>query len=308
MRRIIRSLKFGFSEAAGFGGFFFWRGLERCLGVVVLNAVARTYYLCRATFNELFKKAPLARVEPEWLRTDGSLRSRIRRRRQKYHNYLLQCFPDRLGRPEWRSCCRLEGLEHLRAARQAGRPVVLAFFHFGPIYIMRQWVRAHGFPAAVFVAGELEARNRLLRFRDRLTPFPEVPVIFYPRELRALTKFLAGGNILLIAVDMPVGRQTTAETDDGWELNMNSGAARLANRAGADLIPVSIVTEGPWRFRMKFGQPIAGKEIPTGDDQTAANNRLLQAVLPDFKSYPEQFDLPRRWKKKENGTKNIQTG
>ena len=297
MRRVIRSLKFGFSEAAGFGGFFFWRGLARCLGVDGLYAVARAFYLTRATFNELFRKPPQARAEPEWLRTDGRLPARIRRRTQKYLNYLLKSFPDRLAEPAWLCRCQVEGAEHVQAARQAGRPVVLAFFHFGPIYTIRQWVRAHGIPAAALVFGALETHGGLAEFRDRRTPFPKVPIAFYPRQLRAMTEFLAAGNILMIAVDTAVGRHTTAQVDSEWALDLNTGPARLANRTGADLILMTIINEGPWRFRIKFSPPIPGAELPTEADQAAANQRLLTAMLPDFKAHPDQFDLPRPWKR-----------
>ena len=297
MRRVIRSLKFGFSEAAGFGGFFFWRGLERCLGVGGLFVVARAFYLSRATFNELFRKPPPPRDEPEWLQTDGRLRARIRRRTQKYLNYLLKSFPDRLADPAWLGRCRVEGAEHVESARQAGRPVVLAFFHFGPIYTIRQWVRAHGLPAAAFVFGAQEARGGLSRFRDRRSPFPGVPINFYPRQLRAMTEFLAAGNILLIAVDTAAGRHTTADVNGTWSLDLNTGPARLANRTGADLILVSIINEGPWRFRLKFSPPIPGAELRTEPEQAAANRRMLAAMLPDFKAHPDQFDLPRGWKR-----------
>jgi lauroyl/myristoyl acyltransferase len=297
MRRVIRSLKFGFSEAAGFGGFFFWRGLERCLGVDGLYAVARAFYFSRATFNELFRRPPRSRDEPEWLRTDGRLPARIRRRTLKYLNYLLKSFPDRLAEPAWLCRCRMEGVEHVRAAQQAGRPVVLAFFHFGPIYTVRQWVRAHGFPVAAFVSGALETRGGLAQFRDRRSPFPGVPITFYPRQLRAMTEFLAAGNLLLIAVDTAAGRHTTAAADGAWTLDLNTGPARLANRAGADLILISIINEGPWRFRLKFSPPIPGAELGTEVEQAAANQRLLAMMLPDFKAHPDQFDLPRDWQR-----------
>ena len=298
MRRTIRSLKFGFSEAAGFGGFFFWRGLDRCLGITGLFLIARCYYFCRATLNEISKRPEPPRPEPPWLRLDGSLPSRIRRRMQRYVVELVKSFPDRMAEPRWRAICRLEGTAHLDAARQAGRPVVLVFVHLGPIYIMRQWLRAFGFPAAAYVGGDLESRGRVTRFQDRLTPFPKMPVVFFPGEMRAVIKFLQAGNILFMAVDLREGQRTTVETDDGWTTRLNTGAARLANLTGAHLMVATTVNEGWNRFRIKISDPIAGEQLGTEKEWAEANRRLFAALLPDLKACPEQFVLPMLWQQK----------
>jgi len=296
MRRTIRSLKFGFSEAAGYGGFFFWRGLERCLGIGGLFLVARIFCWCRAMLNEITKRPEKPSSEPAWLRIDGSLRSRIRRRWQRYLIHILECFPDRMARPEWRAICRLDGTEHLEAARQAGRPVVLAFFHLGLIHNLRQWLRAFGFAAGLYHGGNLKSRGKVAQLRDRLTPFPEVPQLFFPGEMRAVIKFLQAGNILLIAVDMPEGHRTTVETDDGWTTRLNTGAARLANLMGADLMVVTSVNEDWNRFRIKISHLTAGEQLRTEQEWAEANRRLFAAVLPEFKKYPEQFVQPIRWR------------
>jgi len=189
----------------------------------------------------------------------------------------------------------MEGLEYLRAAQAAGRPVVLAFFHFGPVYTLRQWVRAYGFPAAGYMGGDLESRGKLAQLQDRVTPFPEVPTIFFPDDLRAVMKFVKGGNILFMAVDSREGRQTTAEVEGGWTTKLNTGAARLAHGTGADLMLCSIVNEDFWRYRVKFSPPIPGESLGTEEDLAEANRRLLEAMLPDFKAYPDQFVLPIQW-------------
>jgi lauroyl/myristoyl acyltransferase len=298
VRRVIRSIKCGYVDAAGLAGFHIWRRLARCLGAGGVCALARAFYLCRAMVNEAFKKPCPRGEEPEWLRVGGSLGFRIRRRQWRYLNDLLRNFPDRMAGPHWRSRCRMEGLEQLQAAQVAGRPVVLAFFHFGPIYTLRQWVRAYGFPAAAYLGGDLKSRGKLAQLQDRVTPFPEVPTVFFPHELRAVTKFVKGGNIIFVAMDLWEGRQTTAEVDGGWVMKLNTGAARLAHATGADLMLCSIVNEGFWRYRVKFGPRIPGESLRTEADWAEANRRLLEAMLPDFKAYPDQFILPIQWSRK----------
>jgi lauroyl/myristoyl acyltransferase len=268
------------------------------VGIRGLYLVAGAFYWCRAFFNEVFKKPAPLNIGLEWLQVDTSLRGRIRRRQRRYLNTLMRNFPDRMAEPAWRSWCRIEGVEYLQAAQAAGRPAVLAFFHFGPVFIIRQWVRAHGFPAASYHAGDSRARSKLVQLQDHVSPFPKVRTKFYLDELRAATKFVNGGNILLIAVDVSEGRRTTAEVGDGWSVKLNTGAARLAHGAGADLMLCSIANEGLWRYRVKISAPIPGEGLRTEADWAAANNRLLAQMLPDFKAYPDQLILPIAWSRK----------
>jgi lauroyl/myristoyl acyltransferase len=117
--------------------------------------------------------------------------------------------------------------------------------------------------------------------------------------MRGVIKFLQAGNILLIAVDMPEGQRTTVETDDGWTARLNTGAARLANLMGADLMGVTCVNEDWNRFRIQINPVTAGEQLRTEPDWAEANRRLFAAVLPDFKKYPEQFTQPFWWGKRE---------
>jgi hypothetical protein len=55
---------------------------------------------------------------------------------------LLCLWPDRLHTPRWRRRCRCHGLEAFEAAGAQDRPVIVAFLHFGPISVLRYWLRA----------------------------------------------------------------------------------------------------------------------------------------------------------------------
>ena len=151
------------------------------------------------------------------------------------------------------------------------------------------------------MGGDLESRGRVARFQDRLTPFPEVPLLFFPGEMRALIKFLQDGNILFMAVDLREGQRTTVATDAGWTTRLNTGAARLANLTGADLMAVATVNEDWNRFRITISPPIAGEQLRTEQEWAEANRRLFVAVLPDLKAYPDQFVLPILWRQVRDG-------
>jgi lauroyl/myristoyl acyltransferase len=98
-----------------------------------------------------------------------------------------------------------------------------------------------------------------------------------------------------MAVDLRDGQRTTVETGDGWTTRLNTGAARLANLTGADLMIATTVNEDWNRFRIKISHPLAGEQLTTEKEWAEANRRLFAAVLPDLKAYPEQFVLPMLW-------------
>ena len=129
---------------------------------------------------------------------------------------MLEYLPERLAETKWMSNCRMTGLDRLQQARQNGRPVVLAFCHFGPYFLLRSWLRAAGFPVAAMVGGKPGNRSRLRRREDRVSPFPEIPIAFHLDQLRAADGFLAAGNSLMVAIDNVAGKQMDVPVGDGW--------------------------------------------------------------------------------------------
>ena len=272
-------------------GFVVVRRLERRLSPSALYRLLWLFYTARATANELFRR-PREYVGPPWLRFSNSLAARIRRRTQRYLNLALQFLPDRLEERHWRERCQVEGLEHLQAARTAGQPVVLAFFHFGGFYLVRDWLRGLGIPAAAFFGGRSTKRGKFTRLLDRLTPLPQVPLAFDPGQLRAVSEFLAGGNILLMAVDSAAVKHVIVPIDVDWNYALASGAARLAQRHQAKLLLCSMRSEGCWRFRLKLSAPVPVEYLRTEADWLAANQYLLAQIMPDLKLHPEELLFP----------------
>jgi lauroyl/myristoyl acyltransferase len=172
-------------------------------------------------------------------------------------NYFLsripEFFPDRLATPKWQSCFRTSGFHHLQEARKEGRSVVLVCFHFGTFKLMPFWLRALGIPAVALLRGKSQDRSRAKRMKDRLSPFPKLPTVFYTDDqLRTVIEFLASGHALLVAADRDTGRQITVAIDDHWSFRMATGAFRLASHCNAELIPVCMTDEGRWNFRLEI--------------------------------------------------------
>jgi len=273
-----------FQETCSWLFFPLIRWAERRLPVRGLYRILRPYGFVRAAFRGIPASVPL----PACLGAAKSVRAIRQWRGKSYLNHLLEYFPDRLAETKWMDRCRVGGVERLLQARQGGRPVVLAFAHFGPFFLLRYWLRAAGVPVASLVGGKSECRSWLRRHGDQLSPFPRVPTAFHPDQLRAANEFLAAGNSLLVAIDNVAGKQMSVPVCEGWTFQMATGAVRLAMHHQAELIPCSIIDEGCWRFHLELGQPLPTGCLATEADWVRAGKHLLDELLPRFQNHPRQ--------------------
>jgi hypothetical protein len=273
-----------FKETCGLLFFPIIRGAERRLSVPDLYRIMRTYSFVRAVFRGIPPSVPL----PACLGAGQSVHAIRQWRGDGYMNELLEYFPERLAETKWMDRCRIEGLEHLLQARRSGRPVVLAFGHFGPYFLARYWLRAAGVPVAALVGGIPEARSASRRRGDQLSPFSGIPTAFHRDELRAANEFLAAGNPLMVAIDNVTGKQMNVPAGGGWTFQMATGAVRLAMRHRAELVPCSIVYEGRWRFNIELGRPVPAEYLAAEADWVRAGKYLLGELLPRFQGHPQQ--------------------
>jgi hypothetical protein len=281
-------MKNGFKSACGLSFFFVIRGAERVLSVRGFHRILNPLVFVRAAVNTAFKKVRPPPSLPDFLRTPVTRRTARQYRQNHYLNHFLEFFPERLAGGKWMNGCHIEGLEHLCQARQSGRPAVLACCHFGSYFLLRFWLRAAGFPVATIVGGNSAGRAGLMRFKDRFSPFPEIPTAFYQDQLREAAEFLAAGNPLLLPIDAPAGKQMNVPFCEGWTFQMATGAVRLAVRHRAELIPCFIVDEGRWRFRIKLGMPVPEEFLATEAAWVRAGKHLLDEMFPAFQAHPEQ--------------------
>ncbi len=300
MQDFFFGLKLKFLDAVGCGVFFCLRQLERRLSPAALWTLVSPLAAGRTALNMFFKKTRCSAALPEFLHGLAGVPAIRQQRRADYLNRLLKNFPDRLAENKWRTRCQAEGLEHWHAAHRAGRPVVLAFFHFGPIFLMSYWLRALGIPAAAYTGGKSHRRLRLGKIRDSLSPVAGVPNLFYTDELRQSLAFLDAGNALLIAIDSPAEKNVVIPGVDGWNFAMPTGPIRMAAWRRAVLIPFSLVDTGGWNFRLQLHRPVPDKWLSGEENFEAAAKHLLAELLPVIQSQPEQCrtELARRFCKK----------
>ena len=118
---------------------------------------------------------PVSVPLPACLGEAKSVRAIRQWRMKGYLNRVLEYFPERLAETKWMSRCHIVGLDRVLRARQNGRPVVLAFFHFGAYRMSRFWLQAAGVPVATLLAGKAEDRAKWKRLeveRLKTASFP----------------------------------------------------------------------------------------------------------------------------------------
>ncbi|HXT10665.1 MAG TPA: hypothetical protein VN873_03815 [Candidatus Angelobacter sp.] len=284
--------------------FITMRRLERIFSVTLLRCVMTPFISLRVACKRKHSSIPLPEclcsgtgVSPVRTGTHGrgaratkpnQFRISKQWQRQDRLNAALEFFPDRLDEPKWRDRLKIRGLEYLETARRQKRPVVLAFCHFGRYSLLRYWLRAAGYPAAMVVKGRSEDRSPLKRLKDRYSPFPKIPTAFYnENQLREMIEFVAAGNPLLMALDVKLGKKLHVPVDDDWQFRMSSGPIRLAMRQRAELMACLIVDHGGWNFEITLGPPVPVEVIESGNELRAGEH-LLETILPILRAHPEQ--------------------
>jgi hypothetical protein len=282
------TFKKGYKDLAGRSFFSTLRAGERRLSPQAFYSGIKPFFLARAVANCAFRKRAYASPRPDFLHITEPGRAGRQQRTNGYLNHVLEFFPDRLSGKKWIRNCRVDGMEPVQSAVRNNRPAILAFSHFGPFFLLRFWLRAHGIPAASLLGGASEDRGVLMRLKDRFSPFPEVPIAFYSDQLRAADEFVAAGNPLLVPIDAPAHKRINVPFCEGWTFQIAAGAVRLAIRHNAVLIPCTIVDEGRWYFSIKLGEPVPREFLLSKTDWLPAGKHLIDQMIPIFRARPEQ--------------------
>jgi lauroyl/myristoyl acyltransferase len=274
----------------------FFRALERVLPVPVISLlcwpVAAAQAACQLTFVtptvRQFDRLPRALRPPlsraAWVAYLWRECTRINLAR------LLCLWPERLCRGRWAERCRSVGLERLKQAQASGRPVALAFLHFGPMILLCHWLRAQNLPAAALRTRPSAERPLYWKYIDRLSApshAPDLQSVIGRAELRRAKAHLRAGRILAITVEGRHERHLRL-VRDGFAFDMATGILRLAAATGAVVMPC-LLTAGPrMSFTAHFGDPVPDELVVDTNRHPAACEHLLREFLAVVGRHPGQ--------------------
>jgi KDO2-lipid IV(A) lauroyltransferase len=193
---------------------------------------------------------------------------------------------------------RIDGLEHLRAASEKGRGVLVVTGHLGnwellPIVADRAHIPLHVvYRPLDFTPLNLFFENLRARFGARLIPTSHAMI----RIVRALKQ----GGVVAILMDQSVDWYDGVWVDFfGRRTCTSKGMALIALKSRSPVVPVFLYREAE-HFRAVFGP-----EIPlasSGDkikDVEANTLNYSKAIEHGIRRHPEQwFWVHRRWKKR----------
>ncbi|RZU31448.1 phosphatidylinositol mannoside acyltransferase [Blastococcus saxobsidens] len=203
-----------------------------------------------------------------------------RRAMRSYARYWQEAFRlPTLGTRRILAGTTVDGVEHLRKARDEGRGVIIALPHSGNWDAAGVWFVDWLDGPFMTVAERLRPESlyrRFLDYRESLG-FRVVPLTGGPRpSAEVLREWLAAGGSACLLVDRNLGAGGVPVRFFDRPATMPGGAAALAAETGAALHPVVSRFDGPgWRHRVY-------PEVPVADASRTAVAAAMQQVADAF--------------------------
>ncbi|MGQ0642035.1 MAG: lysophospholipid acyltransferase family protein [Gemmatimonadaceae bacterium] len=208
--------------------------------------------------------------------------------------YIAECQVDLyrlVGRApnEIPSLVDIRGLEHLDAARQLGRGVIVATGHVGNYELGAACVAAMGYPVHGIVE---DVEPPILALLEKYRTATGMRTISRNRGARDAYRVLKSGEFLLLVADRVIG-----DASDGVEVpfcdgrrQVPRGPALLSLATGAPIVLGFAVRtpDGPRRYRLTLEPPI----MPDGTEPDAAltlTRRVADRLAAAVRSHPDQW-------------------
>jgi len=203
------------------------------------------------------------------------------------------------GRLPAPSECELTGLEHLEAAREGGRGVILVSAHFTTLEICMRLLCQRIPLAGMYRPHEEPAMEWAVK-RGRLR---HAVAMFSRDELRPALRHLKQGGLLWFAPDQETRRGDSVFVPffgrPAWSLTSTHQLARLS---GAAVLPLFHERLPDGRYRIQVLPKL--DDFP-GTDATADTARVMAAIEAMVREVPSQYLwIHRRFKHQPDGSAN----
>ena len=194
----------------------------------------------------------------------------------------------------------ITGLERLKKALKGGKGAICVSAHYGPFPFMGSALSLNG----IKEFGFLYRRPKNIAIADRFDDWIKMAgfrnIVDHPKEeaVRNVLHSLSGGGTVCILIDQhfPAGMEVPFF---GQPSKTGVGAAVMAARSGAPLVPIHIRTVGTPEFKylMEIDEPFPAPASMSNEDLKACMAALTGRVESWVTGEPRQwFWVHRRWK------------
>jgi lauroyl/myristoyl acyltransferase len=211
-------------------------------------------------------------------------------------NYWDTLVIPRLSRADIEAFVHVRGLEHLDAALRLGRGALLVGGHIGSIALAIQALSVRGYRVTCVVE-EIKPRELLEFWKKRRQALGLEIVFTNGLAARTLLAALRRGEVVALVTDRDVTGTGPRVLFFGVETTFAEGAAALALRTGAPILPATA-----WRLPDGSVQAVIEPpmSLPTTGHGPAARVELTQAIARrleyHIKGHPEQWTVfQQRW-------------
>jgi KDO2-lipid IV(A) lauroyltransferase len=184
-----------------------------------------------------------------------------------------------------------EGREHLRAAMDRGRGIVMALPHVGSWEWGGYWLALEGMPMTAIVE-RLEPEELFEWFIGQRTAMGLTAVPLGDGSSSALLRALKANHVAGLVSDRDLVGNGVEVEFFGEKTTLPAGAATLALRTGAPLLPV-VVYSGPGNWHTGIVHPPldTSRQGRMREDIARVTQDLATTFEHDIRAQPEQWHL-----------------
>lgn len=183
------------------------------------------------------------------------------------------------------------GWENLEQALSAGRGAIMVGVHLSSVALAGQLVGARGYPITAVV--ERVEPPELHELLVRLRSAGGVRIVALGANLmRELVAALRRNEVVGLIMDRDIAGTGVPVPFFGAETRLPGGAAALALRTGAPILPAVAVRRRDQRFEGWIEPPVAIERLPDLQSSVAATTRRIAERFERYiRAYPEQWTV-----------------
>lgn len=230
--------------------------------------------------------------------TEAMIRKGVRKTYQYFGKYLVDFFRFSKSHADWlNGRVSVQNLERLTREYQRGKGVIITTAHLGNWEVGGCVLASRGFPlTAVYRPFGVPHLDRMFAQHRESRGVKLVPL---GDSVRALLRALHKGECVVLLTDRDFTGSARPMTFFGAPAPLPEGAARLAWKTGAPVLPAYVTRRVHDSFLLSVDAPIRPEDCGSAQEVEAAIARSMEHAIGEL---PHQWFVFRRFWKDGSGT------